>query len=178
MPRDGKYAASTLLRPATSEALCRANSSSDSVARPAGFQKAASPRPAAAVAVCPIPTACAPTGNTRNSAPALRGGCCATAGRPDGQTANRATVTAAATGRPAVRPSERSSERLPLIDEHDGDVVFDGVHQAAGVTGQRFGVGTILERPLALGADEDLEEIRSQAHEAYPRRLSAGSLRR
>src|SRR2546427_13302514 len=128
MPRDGKYAARTLLFPATRLALCSANSSSDSVASPAGFQNAASPRPAAAVAVCPIPTAWAPTGNTRNSAPALSGGCWAqswTVGMLE-----RTTI-------PTVQHSNALLERLRLIDEHDRDVVFDGVNQAAGVTGER-----------------------------------------
>src|SRR5216117_133683 len=106
MPREGKYAPNTLLRPATSDALCSANSSSVRVASPAGFQNAASPRPAAAVAVCPIPTACAPTGKTRNNAPALSGGSCALSGA-------------------ATTDARRIPlERLRLIDEHDRDVIF------------------------------------------------------
>src|SRR5256712_12455364 len=176
MPREGKYAPSTLLRPATSEALCRANSSSDSVARPAGFQNAASPRPAMAVAVCPIPTACAPTGNTRKSAPALRGSSWA-ARRPDGPTASSPSATA--TARPAVRPSDRPSERFRLIDQHDGNVVFDGVDQTASMTGERLRIGAMLERSFALRADENLEQVGREAHEvAYPSRLRDGSSRR
>src|SRR6266508_271913 len=184
MPREGKYAPSTLLRPATSDALWSANSSSSRVARPAGFQNAASPRPAAAVAVCPIPTAWAPTGNTKKSAPALSGPCwverCGAswaARRPDGPTVRSPRATA--TARPALRPSDRPSERLRLIDEHDGDVVFDGVNQAAGVAGERFRIRPMLERPFALRADKNLEQIGGEAHEvAYPRRLRDGSSRR
>src|SRR3989442_8926924 len=74
MPREGKYAPSTLLRPATSEALCRANSSSDSVARPAGFQNAASPRPAAPVGGRPLPPSPAPPRKNPEKAPAGGGG--------------------------------------------------------------------------------------------------------
>src|SRR5881628_2078320 len=161
MPRDGKYAARTLLFPATRLALCSANSSSASVASPAGFQNAASPRPADAVAVCPIPTAWAPTGNTRNSAPALSGASCALSARGIINDASNPPL-----------------KRLRLIDQHDRDVIFDGVNQPAGMAGECFRVQTMLERPFAFRADEDFEEIRSETHEAYPSRLSAGSLRR
>src|SRR5262245_42964553 len=167
MPRDGKYAPSTLLRPATSVALCRENSSSLSVASPAGFQNAASPRPDAAIAVWPIPTACAPTGKTRNSAPALRGASWA-GSRADGPTVNK---TRRASCRPPARPPVRPSEGLRLIDEHNGNVVFHGVHQAARVARQRLRIGPVLQRPLALGADENLEQVGREAHDAaYPRR--------
>src|SRR6266850_2152737 len=172
MPREGKYAPSTLLRPATRLALWSANSSSDSVARPAGFQNAASPRPAAAIAVCPIPTACAPTGKTRNNAPALRGRSWAE---------SREVGMLERTNIPTVQHSRAFLERLRLIDEHDGDVIFDGVDQPAGVAGERlrWRRGPILERPFALGADENVEEVGSEAHgAAYPRRFSAGSSRR
>src|SRR5579859_2554686 len=172
MPREGKYAPSTLPLPATSVELCSANSSSDSVARPAGFQNAASPRPAAAVAVCPIPTACAPTGKTRNSAPALRG--CAWAESWTAGMLDRTII-------PAVQPSSILLERFRLIDQHDGDVIFDRVNQPAMIADESFGRWTqsMLQGSLASWADEDLEEIGSEAHEvAYPSRFSAGSLRR
>src|SRR6267143_216390 len=176
MPREGKYAPSTLLRPATSEALCRANSFSDRVASPAGFQNAASPRPAAAVAVCPIPTACAPTGNTRKSAPALRGGSWALR-RLGGWAVRR--MNAIGRTQPPNRSTAQPSEAFRLIDEHDGNVVFDGIDQAAGVTGERFRIGAMLERSFALRADENLEQVGGEAHEvAYPSRLRDGSSRR
>src|SRR6266481_243744 len=175
MPREGKYAPSTLLRPATSEALCRENSSSDSVARPAGFQNAASPRPAMAVAVCPIPTACAPTGNTRKSAPALRGSSWADR-RMVGWADSR---TVATSSHPPIRPSVNPSEPFRLIDQHDGNVVFDGIDQTAGVTGERLRIGAMLERSFALRADENLEQVGREAHEVtYPSRLRDGSSRR
>src|SRR5204863_1210993 len=178
MPREGKYAPNTLLRPATSDALCSANSSSARLASPAGCQSAASPRPAAAVAVWPIPTATAPTGNTRNSAPALSGGSWA-ARRPDGPTVN--TMRATATDRPTVRPSVRPSERRRLIDQHNGNVVFDRVDQPAGVAHKRLGgrIGPMLERAFAFRTDENLEEVGGEAHEAaYPSRFRDGSSRR
>src|SRR5947207_9469026 len=176
MPREGKYAPSTLLRPATSVAVCSANSSSDSVARPAGFQNAASPRPDAAVAVCPIPTACAPTGNTRKRAPALRGG--SWASRRFGGSAVRRRMAIGRT-QPPNRQTAQPSKTFRLIDQHDRDVIFDGVDQPTGVAYERFRVFAVLERTLALGADEDFEQIGSETHEAaYPRRLRDASSRR
>src|SRR5437773_10148782 len=124
MPREGKYAARTLLFPATRLALCNANSSAASVARPAGFQNAASPRPADAVAVCPMPTACAPTGNAKNSAPALWGRRWAqswTGGMLD------RTIL------PTVQPSNIRLKRPLLIHQHDVIVVPRGIDQPAPV---------------------------------------------
>src|SRR5690242_9931595 len=73
----------------------------------------------------------------------------------------------------------RRLEVSRLVDQHDGDVVLDGVDQAAGVTHQRLlRRGAVLERSLALRADENLEEIGRDAHGAYPRRLSAAARRR
>src|SRR6185503_12588538 len=146
MPREGKYAPSTLLRPATSVALWSANSASESVASPAGFQNAASPRPVAAIAACPIPTAWAPTGKTRKSAPALMGASWA---------ASWTIGMLERTNIPTVHPSNILLERRRLIDQHDGNVVFDGVHQAARTARQRLGIGPVLERTFALGADQD-----------------------
>src|SRR6266550_1035018 len=177
MPREGKYAPNTLLRPATSDALCSANSSSVRVASPAGFQNAASPRPAAAVAVWPIPTACAPTGNTRNSAPALRGGSCADR-RMVGWADSR---TVATTSHPPIRRSVNPSEALRLIDQHNGNVVFDRVDEPAGVARQRLGgrIGPMLEGSFAFRTDENFEEVGGEAHEpAYPSRFKDGSSRR
>src|SRR5258706_420297 len=181
MPREGKYAPNPLPRPATSDALCSANSSSVSVASPAGFQNAASPRPAAAVAVWPIPTACAPTGNTRNSAPALRGGSCAerwNEGKMERQTTAR---IAARRHVPTFHRSVIPSEALRLIDQHDGNVVLDGVDQPAGVARERLGgrTGPMLERSFAFRTDKNLEQVGGEAHEAaYPSRLRDSSSRR
>src|SRR5438309_3860175 len=64
------------------------------------------------------------------------------------------------------RPEVRL-EVLRLIDQHDGDVVFDGVDQAAGVTHQRFGGRrAVLEWTFALGADENLEQVGRETHPA------------
>src|SRR5438034_5142071 len=71
MPRRGKQAVTALVAPATRLALCSANSPFSMVARPLGFQNTASPLPSRVTALCPIPTARAPTGNKRNSPPAF-----------------------------------------------------------------------------------------------------------
>src|SRR3989475_13287927 len=66
-----------------------------------------------------------------------------------------------------------------LIDQHDRDIVFDGVDEAAGVAHEHFlGCRAVFQRSLALRADENLEEVRREAHPAYPRRLSDGEWRR
>src|SRR5882672_6986176 len=127
MPRDGKYAESTWLLPATRVALWSANSLVSIVASPAGFQKAASPCPSAAIAVWPMATARAPTGKTRKSAPVLSGGSCP-ARRPVGC---RVSSAASASSPPL--------EGLRLIDQHDRDVILDGIHEVAGVAGERLG---------------------------------------
>src|SRR6266550_2614601 len=82
---------------------------------------------------------------------------------------------------PTFPRSNVPSERLRLIDQHDGNVVFDRVDQPAGVTGERLGggIGAMLEWPFALGADENLQQVGRETHEAaYPRRLSDDSSRR
>src|SRR5258706_12004868 len=58
-------------------------------------------------------------------------------------------ITARMENRSPIPTFQRSiipSEALRLIDQHDGNVVFDGVHQAAGVTGKRFRIRPMLER--------------------------------
>src|SRR3977135_3719841 len=80
---------------------------------------------------------------------------------------------------PTFQHSNLRSEAFRLIDEHDRNVVFDGVDQTAGETGERFGIGAMLERPFALRANENLEQIGGKAHEvAYPSRLREDSSRR
>src|SRR5690242_8476884 len=170
MPRDGKYTLTAWAAPAGSMALCSVNSSWLSVASPAGFQNAASLRPSAAIAACPIPTACAPTGNTRNSAPELLTTCALTR---TGDAA--ASSTPASTGPPARQP--QPSERLRLIDQHDRNVVFHGIAQAAGVAHQFLGrAGAVLQRAFALGTHEQLQQVGRETHDGiYPRRLREGS---
>src|SRR5437667_8906958 len=81
---------------------------------------------------------------------------------------------------PSFHLSIIPSEGLRLIDEHDGDVVLDRVNQPAVVTDERFGwLGAVLERAFAFRADENLEQVGGETHEAaYPRRLIEGSSRR
>jgi hypothetical protein len=56
------------------------------------------------------------------------------------------------------------SERFGFVDEHDGYPIFHGIHEPARVTHQHFRGGTILELPLALGADQNLEKLRGETH--------------
>src|SRR5712691_2413883 len=175
MPRRGKNTVSALVAPETRLALWRANSPLSIVASPLGFQNTASPPPSSATALWPMPTSRAPTGNSRNSAPAFWVAAVGTvwavsrtAGPPD----NNARIA-------TIRPSER----LRLIDQHDGDVILHGVDQAARVAHQLLrrlgGGGTVLQRPFALGADEEVEQVGGEAPaRAYPRRWSAGPSRR
>src|SRR2546421_3843623 len=80
---------------------------------------------------------------------------------------------------PTFQHSNIPSEALRLIDEHDGNVVFDGVNQTTGVTGERFRIGAVLERSFELGADENFQQVWGEAHDlAYPSRLRDGSSRR
>src|SRR5207247_521405 len=174
VPGRGKKAVGALVAPATRLALCSANSPFSMVARPLGFQNTASPLPSRVTALCPIPTARAPTGNNRNSPPAFCAPSAAMAWAPRW------------TGGPADRHSARAIrplERLRLIDQHDRDVVLDREDQPALVThqllGGRGGGGAMLQGPLALGADEDIEQVGGEAHgRAYPRRWSDGASRR
>src|SRR5438309_1031129 len=139
-------------------------------------RNAPSPRPPTAAAVCPIPTARPPTGNTRNRAPELF--TCWADRRIGGYADSH--VRRAAARHPPIRQSARpASEALRLIDQHDRNVVFDGVDQPAGVAHQELGrSGAVLKRALALRAHEDPEQVGREAHTAYPRRLSDGAWRR
>src|SRR6266702_4074932 len=167
IPWEWKYAVSAWEVPAATLPLSSPNSFSLRVARPAGFQNAASPRPSSVTAVCPMPTAAAPTGSARKRAPALL---TSWAGRRSGGRAVRSSATA------RTRPP---SEVLRFIDQHDGNVVFDRVDKAAGAAHQLFARrGAMFERPLALGADEDFQQVGRKAHPAYPRRLSESWSRR
>jgi hypothetical protein len=59
-------------------------------------------------------------------------------------------------------------KRSRLIDQHDWDVVTDGITQPTLVTEKSLLSLSILEFTLALGADEDFEETRRQAHLLFP----------
>src|SRR5689334_12316163 len=82
---------------------------------------------------------------------------------------------------PTFHRSNVPSEAFRLIDQHDGNVVFDGVEQPAGVACERLRerTGPVLERSFALRTDENLEQVGGEAHEAaYPSRFRDGSSRR
>src|SRR5262245_25755183 len=76
------------------------------------------------------------------------------------------------------------SEWFGLVDEHDGDVILDGVHQSAGVAHEAFGRRAVFQLTLAFRADQNLKQFRSETHETSfviegnPNLVSAtGSLR-
>ena len=47
-------------------------------------------------------------------------------------------------------------ELLRLVNEHDGDVILDGVFELAGVADQLLILLVVFELALALGADQNL----------------------
>src|SRR5688572_23624443 len=103
-------------------------------------------------------TACAPTGNNRKRAPALLVTSCASDGRTVGLT-DRMPRTSPRLS-PTVRPSGRPSEALCLIDQHDRNVVLDGVDEAARLADELFlRRAAVLKGPFALRADEDVEQV-------------------
>jgi hypothetical protein len=59
-------------------------------------------------------------------------------------------------------------KRSRLIDEHDWDIVTDGIAQPALVTEKGLFRLSILEFALALGTNEDFQETRRQAHLLFP----------
>ena len=66
-----------------------------------------------------------------------------------------------------MRSSQFFLKGLGLIDEHDRNVVLYGVDQAASLANQLLsGLCLILEFPLALGANQDLQEFLRDAHGA------------
>src|SRR5437762_4233547 len=64
------------------------------------------------------------------------------------------------------RASPRASrlQRLRLVHEHDGDVVLDAVHQLARLADDLLLLLAELQLALALGAGEDLLELRRHRH--------------
>src|SRR5687767_7571348 len=101
-----------------------------------------------------MPTERAPTGSNRKSAPSSAGPDCA-----------RATLVMPA---PAASTAANTTalERCRLIREHDGDVVAHRVSKAARVANERRLFGPILELALALGANENREQLRRKCHRA------------
>src|SRR5262249_14856184 len=87
-------------------------------------------------------------------------------------------------GRRAWPPG--SGEGLRFVDQHDGDVILDGVDELATVADQRFvGRRPVNEIALTLRADEDIEQVLGKWHQSKspsgtgnPNRSSAARLRR
>jgi hypothetical protein len=102
---------------------------------------------------CRVPpdalTACAPVGSSRKREPSLPVGSCARA-------------------RPAMIAESATLKRSRLIDQHDWDVVTDGIAQPTLVTEKGLLRLSILEFALALRANEDFEEARRQGHLLFP----------
>src|SRR5688572_19950984 len=97
-----------------------------------------------------MPTARAPTGRRRKSAPSSAVPPCACASRGKQRSASARPIT--------------TSERRRLIDQHDRDVVAYGVSQRTGGTEETLLPLTVLQLTLALRADEDGEQLRGDAH--------------
>ncbi len=55
-------------------------------------------------------------------------------------------------------------DRLGLVDQHDRDVVGDPVAEPQARVVQRLLVGEVEQRPLVLGAGQDLEQLRVEHH--------------
>src|SRR5215218_7323928 len=109
-----------------------------------GFHHTASLPGRSATTAWPEPTDRAPTGRRRNSAPSSSAPFCADA-------------RGAAEARSASAAAERATalQRRRLIDEHDGDVVADGVAQTTRGAHERLLVLAVLELALALRAHQD-----------------------
>src|SRR5882757_11130124 len=115
----------------------------------AGFHQMPSLPGFPATIAWPMPTACAPVGSSRKREPSLPVGSCALA-------------------RPAMIAESATLKRSRLIDQHDWDVVTDGIAQPTLVTEKGLLRLSILEFALALRADEDFEEARRQGHLLFP----------
>jgi hypothetical protein len=92
----------------------------------------------AATIACPIPTACAPVGSSRNSEPSLPAG-------------------AWAAEEAAASDSSAVLKRSRLIDQHDGDIVAHGIAKPALVAKQRVLRLAVLELALALRTNQNFE---------------------
>ena len=55
-------------------------------------------------------------------------------------------------------------DRLGLVDEHDRDVVLDPVAPVQARVVERVLVLEVEQRPLVLGAGEDLQQLRVEGH--------------
>jgi hypothetical protein len=59
---------------------------------------------------------------------------------------------------------ELAFERLRVFGDEVGDVVDHRIRQAAGMTHERAAVGFELQAALALGAGDDLQQLRIERH--------------
>src|ERR1035437_699648 len=123
-------------------------------ASPAGFAQIDSPPISDATSACPRPTARAPTGTSRKSAPCVESEPCAR------DIAGAAHSTAAT----MTRWSVRTLERRCLIDEHHRNVVADRIPKLARLAIERRLAFAILERALAARADQDFEKSWCERH--------------
>src|SRR4051812_35757477 len=107
----------------------------------AGFHQMPSLPGLAATIACPIPTAWAPVGSNRNSAPSLPLGVWAPAAR-------------------MLSDAIAMLERSRLIDQHNRDVFAHGVAKTAFVAKQHLLLLAVLELTLTFRADEDFQQSR------------------
>src|SRR5689334_7047604 len=128
----------------------------------AGFHHTASLPGSSPATAWPSPTARAPIGSRRKSAPSVAGFCAA---ERAGANAAIAAIAATTTARTTWL------ERRRLIDEHDRDVVAHRVGEAACRAHERRFLLAVLERPLALRADQDRQQLWSETHRDF---LSSG----
>src|ERR1019366_9346147 len=123
-------------------------------ARPAGFAQIDSPPISDATSACPRPTARAPTGTSRKSAPCVESEPCAR------DIAGAAHSTAATMTRWIVRTLERRG----LIDEHHRNVVADGISKLAALAIERRLAFAILEGASAARAHQHFEKSWGEGH--------------
>src|ERR1051325_6980280 len=119
----------------------------------AGFHHNASAPLSSATAACPLPPAPPPGGRSSSGAPSVTAPDCERAGRATPMRLQQTNTT---------RRTEL--ERGRLIDQHDRDVVADGVAKAAGSADERRLLFEVLEPSLAFRADENGEELRRDTH--------------
>ncbi len=144
----------------------------------AGFQRTSSPFPRIPVTAPPMPTARAPTGSSRNSAPSES--------EVVGTFGVRVPPSSVATGRTfscaarawgkvikATSPARITDlEWLGFIDQHDRNAVLNSVAQSAPMAQEGIFILAILELPLAFWADQYLQQLLIQHGSPPPLYLS------
>src|SRR6266542_5843986 len=145
----------------------------------AGFHQTASLPGCSATMACPIPTALAPTGRSRKSAPSLlledcpAAECTAVESEHTRRAERRSILPSAPSGRALEREviewargasAGQTLKRRRLIDEHNRNVIPNRIPQGASVADKaRFGL-PIFQVAMTFRTDQNLEELRVEAH--------------